>query len=170
MARASWSVLKWPERRGTMACAYVAPTSGTCCASEVLLLLSCSIAQWGGCQSCVGRLRAHLLAYVACCETSGDIQVLLPCSIAHFGVAASAFSDFGPYVDNLRALPAEAALVDYVRACCARSLLKDDRRYTRYPSSARGAYGLSPPRHFRACRLARSTPDTQAPNYTDVDG
>ena len=48
---------------------------------------------------------------------SGDIQVLLPYSVAYFGVAASALSDFGPHADDLRVLPAEAALADCLRVC-----------------------------------------------------
>ena len=47
---------------------------------------------------------------------------------------------------------------------CTRSLRKDDPRYTRYPSDAQGAYGLSPPRHFRACHPAGPTPNTRAPS------
>ena len=66
----------------------------------------------------------RLFVRAACWRTSGDLQVLLPCSIAHCGIAVFTFADFDPHADNLRVPPVRATLIDCIRACwCVGSLL-----------------------------------------------
>ena len=50
-------------------------------------------------------------------KTSSDIQVPLPCSVARYGVAVLAYTDFDLRVDAVRVPLVEAALVDCARIC-----------------------------------------------------